>query len=108
MDCLFLKFTVSKVLTTKGQTVMLLFAFEFVIQLATICTSVMKYLFAMVDVNMEGRWESKGIFIFYLELVTDLVKLCVYTIFFAIVFSTYGIPIHLVHLYLNLNYVLFK
>jgi hypothetical protein len=45
---------------------------------------------------MEGRWEGKGLAVFYLELALDMLHLIVYCIFFAAVFSTYGIPIHLV------------
>ena len=33
---------------------------------------------------------------FYLELVTDLLHLCVYVVFFFIVFTNYGLPLHLV------------
>ena len=45
---------------------------------------------------MEGRWEGKGTYVFYLELVTDLLHLCVYVVFFFIVFTNYGLPLHLV------------
>ena len=33
---------------------------------------------------------------FYLELVTDMLHLFVYVIFFVIVFTNYGLPLHLV------------
>ncbi len=33
---------------------------------------------------------------FYLELVTDMLHLLVYVIFFIIVFTNYGLPLHLV------------
>ena len=45
---------------------------------------------------LEGRWEGKGTYVFYLELVTDLLHLCVYVVFFFIVFTNYGLPLHLV------------
>ena len=35
---------------------------------------------------------------FYLELVTDMLHLLVYVIFFIIVFTNYGLPLHLVRL----------
>ena len=44
---------------------------------------------------LEGRWEGKGTYVFYLELVTDLLHLCVYVVFFFIVFTNYGLPLHL-------------
>ncbi len=43
----------------------------------------------------QGRWESKGTYVFYLELITDLLHLFVYCVFFVIVFTHYGLPLHL-------------
>jgi E3 ubiquitin-protein ligase synoviolin len=34
--------------------------------------------------------------VFYLELITDLLHLFVYVVFFVIVFTNYGLPLHLV------------
>ena len=34
--------------------------------------------------------------IFYLELVTDLLQLFVYFVFFLIIFAYYGMPVHLI------------
>jgi hypothetical protein len=50
----------------------------------------------VVDMATGGRWEGKGVAVFYLELTLDLLHLLVYLAFFAVVFSTYGIPLHLV------------
>ena len=64
----------------------------------------LKYVMSMVDVHMEGRWESKSTYVFYLELVTDLLHLFVYCVFFLLVFSNYGLPLHLVReLYSTFN-----
>ena len=38
----------------------------------------------------------QGIYVFYLELVTDMLHLFVYCVFFVIVFTHYGLPLHLV------------
>ena len=75
---------------------MLLFAFEYLIQISSVFSSLVKYCFATLDGILQGRWESKGIYVFYLELLTDLMHLCVYLIFFGIVLVEYGLPIHLV------------
>ncbi len=45
---------------------------------------------------MGGRWEGKGTATFFLELTLDLLHLIVYAAFFAVVFSTHGIPLYLV------------
>lgn len=48
-----------------------------------------------LSATLQGRWESKGTYVFYLELVTDLLHLFVYCVFFFIVFTHYGLPLHL-------------
>ena len=55
-----------------------------------------KYLIFAIDTWREGRWDEKGTYVFYLELVTDLLHLFVYFCFFIIIFAYYGLPIHLV------------
>ena len=55
-----------------------------------------KYAMSLVDLRLEGRWESKGVAVFYLQLTLDMCHLILYCAFFAVVFSAYGIPLHLV------------
>ena len=38
----------------------------------------------------------QGVYVFYLELITDMLHLFVYLVFFIIVFTNYGLPLHLV------------
>lgn len=40
-------------------------------------------------------WEGKAQWVFYLDLLTDLLKLIVYLVFFAILLTFYGLPIHI-------------
>lgn len=40
----------------------------------------------------------QGVYVFYLQLLTDMLHLCVYVVFFIIVFTNYGLPLHLVSL----------
>ena len=35
-------------------------------------------------------------YVFYLELLTDMLHLVVYLVFFVIVFTNFGLPVHLV------------
>ncbi|KAI5304113.1 E3 ubiquitin-protein ligase hrd1 [Ascosphaera pollenicola] len=41
-------------------------------------------------------WEEKGRWTFGLNLLTDFFKIIVYTCFFAILFTFYGLPIHII------------
>lgn len=69
------------------------------VQASAIVSTFLKYVLSMIDNHMEGRWEHKGVYVFYLELVTDMLHLLVYLIFFVIVFTNYGLPLHLVSLH---------
>lgn len=47
-----------------------------------------------LEIDIPG-WEEKGRWVFYLDLLTDFVKLLVYLTFFVILLSFYGLPIHI-------------
>jgi E3 ubiquitin-protein ligase synoviolin len=47
-----------------------------------------------MEIDVPG-WEEKGRWVFYLDLLTDFVKLMVYITFFAILLTFYGLPIHI-------------
>ncbi|ERF72197.1 hypothetical protein EPUS_02084 [Endocarpon pusillum Z07020] len=46
------------------------------------------------DLEVEG-WDGKGRWIFYLDLVTDFLKLTVYVAFFSVLLGFYGLPLHI-------------
>ena len=48
---------------------------------STVSTFV-KYIFYVSDMLMEGQWEKKVVYTFYLELISDLVHLSLYMLFF--------------------------
>lgn len=96
LDVLFLHETIATTLAEKGHSVQLLFAFEYIILASASVATLLKYILSMVDSAMEGRWDGKGTYVFYLELLTDMLHLFVYCIFFVIVFTNYGLPLHLV------------
>ncbi|KAK5656171.1 hypothetical protein OQA88_4931 [Cercophora sp. LCS_1] len=48
-----------------------------------------------MDIEVPG-WESKGQWILTLDLVADFVKLGIYTAFFCVLFTFYGLPIHII------------
>ncbi|KAK3685679.1 hypothetical protein B0T22DRAFT_466279 [Podospora appendiculata] len=48
-----------------------------------------------MDIEVPG-WESKGLYVLSLDLVADFVKLCLYTAFFCVLFTFYGLPIHII------------
>lgn len=61
------------------------------------------YCFVLYAMN-QSYWSLsplclQGVYVFYLELITDMLHLFVYLVFFVIVFTNYGLPLHLVHVY---------
>lgn len=79
-----------------GVSVHLLFAFEYAVQGSTAVATLIKYGFSLLDQSLQGRWAGKSVAVFYLELALDLLHLIMYSAFFVVIFSTFGIPIHLV------------
>ncbi|KAJ5259810.1 hypothetical protein N7505_009191 [Penicillium chrysogenum] len=47
-----------------------------------------------MEIDVPG-WEDKGRWVFYLDLLTDLLKLVIYLSFFGILLTFYGLPIHI-------------
>ena len=41
--------------------------------------------------RLGGRWDDKGVYLFYLELITDLFHMLVYLAFFILICTYYGL-----------------
>lgn len=96
LDCVFLYSSVSYLLRTKRPSVELFFSFEYMILATTTISTFLKYVFYLSDMLMEGQWESKAVFTFYLELVRDLLHLSLYLFYFLVISINYGLPLHLI------------
>lgn len=59
-------------------------------------SSFLKYVLHTIDLRSTESWEDKSMYIFYLDLVMDFVKLVTYVLFFGIVVHNYGLPLHIV------------
>ena len=51
-----------------------------------------RYALHINDLRLGGRWDDKGVFLFYLELITDLFHMVVYLAFFLLICTYYGLP----------------
>ncbi|KAE9620232.1 putative transcription factor C2H2 family [Lupinus albus] len=96
LDSLFLYSSVKHLITTWQPSVSLFFAFEYLILATTSVSIFVKYIFYVSDMLMEGQWEKKPVFTFYLELIRDLLHLSMYLCFFFVIFINYGVPLHLI------------
>ncbi|KAJ7209554.1 hypothetical protein GGX14DRAFT_364523 [Mycena pura] len=82
---------------------MVLFASEYGILMATVANTVSKYLLCAYELRRAGQrggenappWENKSMWVFYIELATDFLKLSTYMVFFIIIMTYYGIPLNI-------------
>ncbi|KAL0372495.1 UNVERIFIED_CONTAM: ERAD-associated E3 ubiquitin-protein ligase HRD1A [Sesamum calycinum] len=96
VDSIFLYNSVKFLVKTRKASVSLFFAFEYMILATTTVSTFVKYVFYVSDMLMEGQWEKKAVYTFYLELVRDLLHLTIYMCFFLVIFVNYGVPLHLI------------
>ena len=94
VDIAFVSYSIQSVLYTPNM--MLIFAFEFTILATSMMSSIVKYTLNIVDASYTDPWENKSIYSFYLELVSDFLKLIIYFAFFIIILTFYGLPLHIV------------
>ncbi|EDQ91088.1 uncharacterized protein MONBRDRAFT_24008 [Monosiga brevicollis MX1] len=79
-----------------GLSMQLLFGFEYLIQLVTILTTFCKYILFVIDLQHDEPWEARPIYMAYLDLLTDLVKLITYVLFFIMLVNFYALPLHII------------
>ncbi|KAL2545550.1 ERAD-associated E3 ubiquitin-protein ligase [Forsythia ovata] len=96
IDSLFLYSSVKYLIETRQPSVSLFFAFEYMILATTTVSTFVKYVFYVSDTLMDGQWEKKAMYTFYLELIRDLLHLTMYMCFFLVIFMNYGVPLHLI------------
>lgn len=80
---------------TRDGTMLVLFAFEFTVLLIDLSSDFVRYVFHVIDLRMDGRWDDKGLYSFYNELVTDMCQLTIYLAFFLYVNTYYTFPLHI-------------
>ncbi|XP_059667387.1 ERAD-associated E3 ubiquitin-protein ligase HRD1B-like isoform X2 [Cornus florida] len=96
LDSLFLYNSLKYLIQTRQASVSLFFSFEYMILATTTVSTFVKYVFYVSDMLMEGQWERKAVYTFYLELIRDLLHLSMYLCFFLVIFMNYGVPLHLI------------
>ncbi|KAI5480569.1 E3 ubiquitin-protein ligase synoviolin [Pseudohyphozyma bogoriensis] len=93
-DALLLAYAVESILLD-GPTVMIMFASEYMILLAAVWSTTMKYGLNVMDLRSEEPWEEKSMYVFYVELATDFFKLLTYLAFFGLILTFYGLPLNI-------------
>ncbi|XP_010553837.1 PREDICTED: ERAD-associated E3 ubiquitin-protein ligase HRD1B-like isoform X2 [Tarenaya hassleriana] len=96
LDGIFIFSSLRHLIQTRQASVSLFFSFEYLIMATTTVSIMVKYVFYVSDLIMEGQWEKKPVYTFYLELIRDLLHLSMYICFFVVIFMNYGVPLHLI------------
>ncbi len=79
-----------------GRSVLILFGFEFGLQLIYAVGLSVRFGIQIVDGMLPNGLSSRGLYLLLTELVCEVVKLATYIAFFCLVFVYYGMPIHIV------------
>jgi hypothetical protein len=80
----------------KGKSVLILFGFEFGLLVLSILNVIVRYTIQIIDNNLPNGLQSKGLYIMLLDLLTDALVFVTYVCFFSLIFSFYGLPIHII------------
>ncbi|CAP86319.1 Pc20g09900 [Penicillium rubens Wisconsin 54-1255] len=104
-DSFMLRYCVHTVITQARPDMMVMFGFEFAILAILSTSTLLRYVIALTEISItrqqikakmqERREEIRGRWVFYLDLLTDLLKLVIYLSFFGILLTFYGLPIHI-------------
>ncbi|KAK6119150.1 hypothetical protein DH2020_047082 [Rehmannia glutinosa] len=86
VDGIFLYNSIKCLVETRQASISLFFCFEYMILAMTTVSTFVKYIFHISDTLMEGQWEKKSVYTFYMELIRDLIHLTL----------NYGVPLHLI------------
>ncbi|KAM0791258.1 hypothetical protein ACM66B_005734 [Microbotryomycetes sp. NB124-2] len=94
IDGLFVVLAVESILID-GPTVMVMFASEYLIMLASLWSVTAKYIICCIDLRSDAPWENKSLYGLYVDLVADFFKLVTYLVFFTLILTFYGLPLNI-------------
>lgn len=83
----------------RGPSMAILFANEYALTMVSLLGSGVRFSLNCIDalaLESEEPFEQRSTILFYLDFAVDLLKLIIYTGFFAVVMSFYGLPIHII------------
>jgi len=77
----------------KGASVQMVFGFEYAILFTVTITAFVKFILHSIDLQSEDPWENKSMYMLYLDLVMNLMRLILYLIFIGTMFKIHTLPI---------------
>ncbi|QRV96606.1 E3 ubiquitin-protein ligase synoviolin [Ceratobasidium sp. AG-Ba] len=96
--------SIAEIILHEGVDGLVLFLSEYTILLASLLNSWLKYIISVYDIYRASSrggeeappWENKSMYIFYVELLADFLKLSTYLTFFLTVLTYYGLPLNII------------
>lgn len=87
-----------------GVSGVMMFASEYAILMASALNITAKYIICVADLRRARQrggenappWQNKSMWVFYVELVTDFLKLTTYLVFFTLIVAFYGLPLNII------------
>ena len=95
IDIIISIYCIQTTLNTPGRSITILFGFESGLLIIACLNTIVKYYLYLTDTLLENGLPSKGLYIMVLELICDALKVTTYISFFILVFTSYGLPLHI-------------
>lgn len=80
---------------SSNSTILILFGFEFGLLVISAFNTMTKYYLHLLDSYLSRGLVSKGLYIMILEVLCDAFRLVTYVLFFCLIYSYYGLPLHI-------------
>ncbi|KAJ1654367.1 hypothetical protein IWQ61_005696 [Dispira simplex] len=76
-------------------SILVVFGFEFAILVVSLAATVAKYLLHVLEQRSGQAWDSKSLYIAFIELASDFLQLILYLGFFALITHYFHLPYHI-------------
>ncbi|VDK78945.1 unnamed protein product [Anisakis simplex] len=88
----------------KGASVQIVFGFEYAILMTIVFHVLIKYLLHMYDLRSVHPWENKAVYLLYSELLINLLRCILYTVFAGVMIRLHTFPLFSIRpLYLTIR-----
>uniref|UniRef100_A0A914ZLD8 E3 ubiquitin-protein ligase hrd-1 n=2 Tax=Parascaris univalens TaxID=6257 RepID=A0A914ZLD8_PARUN len=77
----------------KGASVQIVFGFEYAILMTVVFHVMIKYILHMHDLRSVHPWENKAVYLLYSELVINLLRCVLYTVFVGVMIRLHTFPL---------------
>eukprot|EP01134_Creolimax_fragrantissima_P003492 CFRG3492T1 len=95
IDAAFIAYAINSSLE-RGPSAQFMFGFEYLLLSTSALLSMARYALNLCESHNITSSEDRQVYLFYLGLCIDFVRMLVYTCFFSVIMSFYGLPLHII------------